>query len=632
MRTVSTAQEDVLKSAAYDVYLRVEVEDDNGTFANLSDLPGDWVEGAQWGSNIDQPVPEVRVQLRRDQSSSESLVPLAEESSFNVAAGSTAYAPLLDAGRELKVYTATAAAGAAPPASSAMQLMAHAEIDEVGWAKSPMELVGRSKIMSQLADQWVREERVYGSVTGVAIETVIQSILDDWTDGSITLWVPSSPGFNILKYNQQKMSVLDAITALVQLIGWDCREVYNSTSDALELKLYQPNRAASTGDAVWTFGSSEYYDVGNLNISRADVRNAASILFPTTAGTRSSILVEDTVSQDKYGYRWMEVQEGDDSSITSSSEAYVMGSGMISDLADPQADQQIELPYFWPVELQDYQEYLANNVHYSTDECWAVYGLTHTLSLNKSRTQIQVRGKPAGQYLSWLTRQGGVASTGLPLALKLVVLDSHPGTLLSGGPFIPALNFRYIFLSWTAASTMVQTIDVHTYTVGTTDLDVYWAIETSGEVKGRESVALASLTDYSSVTIRSDATPYNSTKTSTESKLTALTVPASCYGMSTSTGGKGPTLYDELEGLIDTPEAVVKAFLSSQYSSSGGTPNSSDWFLGNVAAVGAGLTMDYLDTLIPQWKLNYVASTAPYSTASYGDLSSGQLYFQVTTS
>lgn len=633
MRSVSTAQEDVLNAPAYDVHLRVEVEDDDGNFVSLSDLAGgDWVQGVEWGHNLDQPVPEIRVQLRRDQASSESLAPLMEESSFNVQGASTAYAPLLDAGRELKLYTATVAAGAAAPSTGALDFMAHAEIDEVQWGRSPIQLVCRSKIMSHLADRWIETPTEYGSVDGVAIETVIQAILDDWTDGTTTLWTPTSPSFNILLYRQQRMSVLSAITQLVQLIGWDCREVWDDGTSAFRLKLYEPNRAASTGDVDWSFDGSKYYDVNRLDISRADVRNVVSVLYTSSGSTGlNSVTAQDTTSIARFGRRWMEIQEGDESSITSSSEAQALADAALADLADPLADQEIVLPYFWPAELQDYQEYLANGVHYSTDQLWSIYGLRHVLSEQQTRTRLLVRGKPAGQYLNWLTLGGGVASTGLPLALTNIVLDSRPATVFS--LFGITVEQRYVFVSWHAASTLVRAIECHTYTVESTIGDWWWTIDTSSEVSGRESIAWLPLTTpYSTHTIRTDATPYNSTKVSTDTKLSAAANPGSSHAQSTSTGARGPTLTDRLETLEDSPEFIEKVFLSTAVSSSGAPPTSTEWYYGNYTALGPGLTVSYLHAQMPQYALHYTVSTTPVSTGVYGDPSPGQLHFQVTTS
>lgn len=401
MRTFSTEQEDILKSAKFDVHLRVEVENATGAFKNLSSLDGsDWVEKVQWDWDLDQSVPEARIQLRRDITDGKSLAPLDEASTFNVTdAGSTA--ALLDAGRLIRIYTATLAAGSAAPATSEFDRMLDAEIDEVNWGHSPIDIVARSFVMAALNDQWVETVTIYGSDEGIAIETVMQSILDDHTDLGITLNTPVVPGFLITTYEQQQMSVLQALVTLAQLIGFDLRERWDDATSSFRLTFSEPDRAASTDQ--WTFNKSQYHDVRQLSISRRDIRNVVSILYTSTSDAqRKEVEVESTASQDRYGRRWMQIVEGSDSPIASSSEANVFAQAAVDDLDEPDAIQEIETPYWWPGDLQDFIGFTANDIHYSVDQSFGVYGIRHELSRERHRTFVRVRGKPAGQYRGWL--------------------------------------------------------------------------------------------------------------------------------------------------------------------------------------------------------------------------------------
>ena len=133
MRSISTAEEDLLAGPQYRVHTRLEVEDSTGAFVDIGTLGGaNWFESAVWDWDIDTPVPEMRLKVRRDQgpSTGESLAPLDEDSTFNRDA-STAFAPLIDVGREFKFFTATVAAGSAAPATSELDLVFQGEIDEV---------------------------------------------------------------------------------------------------------------------------------------------------------------------------------------------------------------------------------------------------------------------------------------------------------------------------------------------------------------------------------------------------------------------------------------------------------------------------------------------------------------------
>jgi hypothetical protein len=412
-RTLSTAQEDILTSAQYEVHTRLEVEDSTGAFINVGSLGGgEWFESALWDWSLDQPVAQMTLALRRDQgpSTGESLAPLDEESTFNVNAAS-AYAPLLDAGREIKFYTAATTVGGPPPSSGDFDFIFQGEIDDVNWQLSPLTLIARSKFLSQMADRFVEEEQVYGSVAGVALETVIQSILDDWTDLSITLFTPVSPGFLISPpYRQQRVSVLDAVTTLAQLIGWELREIFDDGTNAWRLRLAEPNRSATSSDKDFTFDASQYYNVNQASISRDDVRNVVNVIFgtaPSSSSPRPNVLVESTSSIDRFGRRWIEDEEGFNSSIDTSSEANTLANAILDDLKDPAFRHEIEVPYFWPGEIGDYYEFLKNDIHYSTDQFLGVYGISHELRRDRHRTLIRVRGQPAGQYLSWQQYPGG---------------------------------------------------------------------------------------------------------------------------------------------------------------------------------------------------------------------------------
>lgn len=418
-RTLSTAQEDILTSAQYEVHTRLEVEDSTGAFINIGSLGGgEWFESALWDLSLDQPVAQMTIALRRDQgpSTGESLAPLDEESTFNVDAAS-AYAPLLDAGREIKFYTAATTVGGPVPTSSEFDFVFQGDIDDVNWQLSPLTLVARSKFLSQMADRFVETTQVYGSDGGTALETVIQSILDDWTDLGITLFTPISPGFNITLYEQQKMSVLDAVTTLAQLIGWEVREIFDDGTNAWRLRLAEPNRTATSSDKDFTFDASQYFNVNQASISRDDVRNVVNVIFGP-ASSRANVEVSATSSIDRFGRRWIEDEEAFNSSIDTSSEANTLANAILDDLKDPAFRHEIEVPYFWPGEIGDYYEFLKNDIHYSTDQFLAVYGISHELRRDRHRTLIRVRGQPAGQYLSWQQFPGGGGlSTGLAVAL-----------------------------------------------------------------------------------------------------------------------------------------------------------------------------------------------------------------------
>ena len=410
-RTISTQQEDVLFAPKYEVHKRVEVENSTGGMVNLSNLStADWMRSLSWNWNIDQPVPELMFGIRRDDgpSTGKSLAPLDSDSTFNYDS-TNGYAALVYPGRELHVYTACTTPGGPAPASSAYDFVFQGEIDEMNWESSPMTGVARSRNMSRVYDRWIKSSSYsYGNSTGVLSETVIEQILDDWTNLSTSiLLTPVSPGFLVTPaYSPEKQRVLDAITANAMLPGYTLQEVWSTASTSWRIKFAEPNRDATSSEKNWTFGPDNYYDVKLMRVSREDVRNYLSGLFgPST--NRQQLIVQSTSSQDAYEEQFLEFEESINSAIATSSEMSTLLNAALGDLKEPYATHSIELPYFYPVELGDFIEFEANGVHYSTNQYLAVVGVTHVLEPTRERTTIACRGKPAGHRLQWLQYRGG---------------------------------------------------------------------------------------------------------------------------------------------------------------------------------------------------------------------------------
>lgn len=65
-------------------------------------------------------------------------------------------------------------------------------------------------------------EGVYGSKTGVPIEDLFQQILDRaYGEGNADLIVPVSPGFVLIEYYQEEMTVEDALRRIADQILWE---------------------------------------------------------------------------------------------------------------------------------------------------------------------------------------------------------------------------------------------------------------------------------------------------------------------------------------------------------------------------------------------------------------------------
>lgn len=407
MRTITAAELTVLAGLTRSVTKRVKVANGTGTMIDLSS----WVESISIDQDIDQPVAGATVLFTRANGVLQTLSPLRTDSTLNVKDDLT-YAPQLDIVRAITIEIATTVLGVLPGASD-YKLLFKGTTRRVAFHANPIAVDCRDE-GAKLVDRWVEAKKLYGSTPGVAVETVMQSIHDDVLGaGVVPVYTPASPGYLISPaYQQQIQSIMEADVALAQNPGWDVRYKWDGGTSAFRFTFYAPDRTKTVPD--YTFGPSGYFDVTKLELEETDIRNAIIVEFRDSAdlGNRKTVTRTDGPSITKYDRKPLPIIEGDASPINTTAEATTMADAALSDLKDPKADQEIVLPFFWPGELGDLYRFTANGVHYNTDQDWAVVNIVHDLSPGRHETRIRVRGKPAGQYLTWLGRGGTIGGPG----------------------------------------------------------------------------------------------------------------------------------------------------------------------------------------------------------------------------
>lgn len=306
-----------------------------------------------------------------------------------------AYAPLLELGRLGRIKTALVDHGATPSGSDYHEMLQF-RIDDIDWSTNPIR-IQISDIGAIVMDAQIETVITYGSSVGVAVESVMQTILDNTLgSGVVTLYTPSSPAWNIQEYSQDRVTALDAIRALALQIGWDVRYRYDS-SDNFRLTFYSPDRAKTTPDA--TIGPTTYRSVTGLKRAIADIRNVVKVVYDTGSVTRTN-----SASVAKYGRRFMEIANVPN--IDTGSEATDMAQAAVDDLGEPFADQEIETLFWWPAQLGDLYTFTANGDHYDADQKLAVVNIQHTIRAGEGITRLQTRGSVTGAFRTWL-RVGG---------------------------------------------------------------------------------------------------------------------------------------------------------------------------------------------------------------------------------
>ena len=283
----------------------------------------------------------------------------------------------------------------------------------------------------------------------------MQDILTEWT--SLTLYTPVSPSFLVTTYRQQKSSVMDALQQLAALIGWVVRPKWDDGTSAFRLTFHEPERSASV--AAWTWAVNRYEKVPDFSLSRLHIRNALSLRYTNATNVRSQVTAEDATSITDYDRQFMEIEESEDSPIDTAAEAQAMIDAALLDLKDPIASQELKTFCFWPIQLDDYYQFNANDVHYTANQLFGVTGFRHEFGGGQVDTFIRTRGKPAGFISPWIQRRPIIVPPEEAFALAL-----HDLRVLHDLPAAGQVTVRWtrgskVFSVWAYEKTLTQPID-----------------------------------------------------------------------------------------------------------------------------------------------------------------------------
>ena len=256
------------------------------------------------------------------------------------------------------------------------------------------------------------ESGLVSDSTGTALETLIQQVLNDNGLGSlVTLQTPVSPTWNVKPYLQQRESVMDAIQAMVDQLGWWVRFEWNTGLSKYELTLAQPARTSSTTHK--TLLADEEIECSDLSVDLWSIRNVIRVLYGATANRdaqgnplRSTVEVSDSASIAKYGRRFMEVAEGGSSAIDTSTEATRFAQGILDDLKEPTVGLGLAFPCDFYLELGDRIAVPADGLRFTAPQTLATESLKHSFEANGARTSVTLRGAPAARREEWLSYDG----------------------------------------------------------------------------------------------------------------------------------------------------------------------------------------------------------------------------------
>lgn len=271
----------------------------------------------------------------------------------------------------------------------------------------------------------IETKRVYGSDTGVAVQSVMQGIINDnAVPGLPVLYTPVDPLWLLHRFEQdnQDADVMGAIRDLALQIGFDVRYLFLTDGDVDPVLTFaEPPRTKSVPD--WTFGPGEYTAIPKAEITDDDVRNAAEIdYYDAASGALTSIVSINAASIAEFERRFLRVTESSTSNIDTATEATRLGDAIVADLGFPSMSHTMETLYCWFLSISDLCRFLSNNVHYDDFQDLAIVGFQHVLEGGHGTTTADCRGTPAGAYKRWLSfaGKGGPPASGVILSWELV--------------------------------------------------------------------------------------------------------------------------------------------------------------------------------------------------------------------
>jgi hypothetical protein len=401
VRTLLPGERARLAQQALAFHPLVEVENVDGTWVDITPR----FVSADITTDVDQPVWSAVIAFARDDAANTaSLSPLRSDSTLNVDDDDD-YAPLLTAGRQIRLSVATLDVGDTPTEDD-YRLLFWGRIDAPKFGTTPMTVECRD-LGGLLIDRIIDTAIDYGDEDDpVPVADVMQQILND-TLGTLapTLVVADPSDYVVTKYKPRNIPVMEAMSALATKAGGLVARYRIGDDNLPAFTMYDPVRAKTTPDA--TIPPTEYLEVPDAAIDKTNVRNRirGEFLGPVT-GELVTLEVEDTASQNA-GFGVMFMQLGADvlDGLTAN-EVLTVLTAALSDLKYPKFDHVVGSLLFWPSEVGDLYRFPANAVHYDDDQDLAVMGIAHHLENGHGTTRWTCRGNPAGAYLEWIRRQG----------------------------------------------------------------------------------------------------------------------------------------------------------------------------------------------------------------------------------
>lgn len=435
----------VIASGHYTVHTRVLLRNGDLTWLDLTALYGvDFLEGFDDGDGVDDDGATGQLRLRR-RSAALSVSPMMTTSRANALDPDGQF---LDITRRIKIEEAVVPHGA----SASIIAGIHWQLVFDGYARAVGDAEGET-LTIELRDRiyplqvaWVQPDRtlspdadfVYG-VAATAIESVLAQQLTDWrprtlggtVEGyaggvdSFALHTPVSPAFVIDNspggYSVPATShVAQAQADLVdRTCGWLLRFTFDEVRQEFRYTLSDPGRGR-TWSASDPLLEPWQYKIKKLDINDDDIRNEIEVEFGNstdpdnaTVSKRNSVRVEDALSVARYWRRAARIGLASTSELNTTAQATALANAVLSDLAYPVADFEVETLPRRDIRVGDLVKLRADGRRLGYDVVVAVVAKRDRRSSRDRRSTFVCRAAaPIGRTWRWMEMLDAVGITG----------------------------------------------------------------------------------------------------------------------------------------------------------------------------------------------------------------------------
>lgn len=400
MRTVSQSELHLLESDHLQVYHRVDIQNWNRNWVQISAFKSeDFVKSVEVSASIEKATMSATITLRRETDETSGYSDKDIRSISPLVRGSVVddeFRSLIFAGRGVRIWTAVTYPGAE---TMSRRLLFLGKIDDVQWGgdNSEVQIQCRDKGAFLLDAKAEKENDIFTNGQTVSPVQALQTILDQTYGAGFDTVISGNASVYEKSYNQinipEGKSVLNIMKEVAEQRSLDIRYGFDD-SGGLRLFVYEPDRDNDT--PIYTVNKGDIKEVSRISVSDSEIFNVIGVPWEDNDGNTGIEKAENKKSIKRFGRRYKRISSEKSDTVQGPQEAQAMAESLAKDMGQITSVQQILMPMFWPIELNDYIEIQANGVHYTSNQQASVSGYRHKIAGGHGETILTLKGSPSG--------------------------------------------------------------------------------------------------------------------------------------------------------------------------------------------------------------------------------------------